>query len=177
LKDRYPNGNEGYLWTDARVVWNNGACLNVQNTLSFPDAAPGTNTQGITMYFSGGDVGAWLDHSDQYRGLRYSYVRNPGGAGATQFAEPSPDYFQYLDLGGPGLVPAGYGYRSVEFIVKQCIRVEAAGPESRAAMLKEMDGAGVVATPANSRFNDLVMEAGRQSILNSAREVRIEYPD
>jgi D-galacturonate reductase len=25
IRDRYPNGNEGYLWTDARVIWNNGA--------------------------------------------------------------------------------------------------------------------------------------------------------
>jgi len=41
IKDRFPNGNEGYLWTDARVIWNNGACLNVQNALGFPDEAPG----------------------------------------------------------------------------------------------------------------------------------------
>src|SRR6185369_17740502 len=37
IKDKYPNGNEGFLWTDARVIWQNGACLNVQNSLSFPD--------------------------------------------------------------------------------------------------------------------------------------------
>lgn len=172
IKDRYPNGNEGYLWTDARVLWSNGACLNVQNTLSFPDAAPGTNTQGITMYFSDGQVGAWLEHSDQYRGLRYAYVRNPGGDGGTQFAEPSPDYFQYLDLGGPGLVPAGYGYRSVEFIIRQCIRVE-----NGETTLEELDQAGVMATPANSRYNELVTEAGRLSILNDGREVAIEYGD
>ena len=36
IRDRFPNGNEGYLWTDARVIWNNGACLNVQNALGFP---------------------------------------------------------------------------------------------------------------------------------------------
>ena len=53
IRDKYPNGNEGYLWTDARVIWNNGACLNVQNALGFPDAAPGTNTQGMTLYCSG----------------------------------------------------------------------------------------------------------------------------
>ena len=52
-RDKYPNGKEGYLWTDARVIWNNGACLNVQNSLGFPDAAPGTNTQGLTLYCSG----------------------------------------------------------------------------------------------------------------------------
>ena len=47
VKDEYPNGNDGFLWTDARVIWSNGACLNVQNSLSFPDDAPGTNTQGL----------------------------------------------------------------------------------------------------------------------------------
>src|SRR6185437_6235083 len=37
IEDALPNRNTGYLWTDARVIWNNGACLNVQNSLSFPD--------------------------------------------------------------------------------------------------------------------------------------------
>src|SRR5581483_9522980 len=40
IAERLPNGREGWLWTDARVIWTNGACLNVQNSLSFPDAAP-----------------------------------------------------------------------------------------------------------------------------------------
>ena len=74
ILDRFPNGKEGYLWTDARVIWNNGACLNVQNALGFPDAAPGTNTQGLTMYCKGANEGAWLAHSDQYRGLQYCYT-------------------------------------------------------------------------------------------------------
>src|SRR5262245_21531258 len=162
IRDKYPNGNEGFLWTDARVIWSNGACLNVQNSLSFPDAAPGTNTQGITMYFSAGDTGAWLEHSDQYRGLRYSYVRHPGGDGATQFAEPSPDYMQYVDLGGKGMSIVGYGFRSVEFIVKQCLAVEQGSPtlEERVRRIAAIDEAGVLATPSNSRYNELVTEAG-----------------
>ncbi|HUQ90126.1 MAG TPA: Gfo/Idh/MocA family oxidoreductase [Bryobacteraceae bacterium] len=179
IRDRYPNGNEGFLWTDARVLWENGACLNVQNSLSFPDAAPGTNTQGITMYFAGRETGAWLEHSDQYRGLRYSYVRNPAGDGATQFAEPSPDYFQYVDLGGPGMEVVGYGYRSIDFLIRQCLRIEqeASSLAERQHLLAEMDKAGVMATPANSRYNELVTEAGRLSILNEGREVAIEYGD
>src|SRR5580700_7034318 len=74
ILDRFPNGRQGYLWTDARVLWNNGACLNVQNALGFPDAAPGTNTQGLTLYCQGAENGALLSHSDQYRGLKYSYI-------------------------------------------------------------------------------------------------------
>jgi predicted dehydrogenase len=109
VRDRYPNGNEGFLWTDARVIWNNGACLNVQNALGFPDEAPGTNTQGLTMYCAGEDNGALISHSDQYRGLKYSYRWKDDSPGSTVYAEPSTDYFQYVDLGGPGLVPVGYG--------------------------------------------------------------------
>ncbi|MEX2264504.1 MAG: Gfo/Idh/MocA family oxidoreductase [Bryobacteraceae bacterium] len=176
IRDRYPNGNEGFLWTDARILWSNGACLNVQNGLGFPDAAPGTNTQGLTLYCRGEENGAMLAHSDQYRGLKYSYTRRGGDPGATQYAEPSPDYFQYVDVGGPGLQPVGYGVRSVEYIVRQCMRV-AAEPslEARRKMLREIDAAGVMATPANSSFNERVIEAGRESILNGGREVRIEY--
>ncbi|HLJ18010.1 MAG TPA: Gfo/Idh/MocA family oxidoreductase [Bryobacteraceae bacterium] len=174
IRDRYPNGNEGFLWTDARVLWNNGACLNVQNALGFPDDAPGTNTQGLTMYCAGSDVGALISHSDQYRGLQYSYIKRPSGAGATVYAEPSPDYFQYVDLGGPGLVPVGYGYRSIEAIVGACIRVEQAETEDRPKLLREIDSAGILATPANSRYNERVLEAGRLSILNGGRQVRLE---
>lgn len=173
IRDRYPNGNEGFLWTDARVLWNNGACLNVQNSLSFPDDAPGTNTQGLTLYCAGGGLGALLSHSDQYRGLKYSYVHRPEGDGSTIYAEPSPDYFQYADLGGDGLVPVGYGYRSIACIVETFLRVEQAPPADRGRILREIDATGLIATPANSRYNEMVLEAGRESILNGGREVRV----
>jgi len=175
LLDRYPNGNEGYLWTDARIIWNNGACLNVQNALGFPDSAPGTNTQGLTLYCRGGDDGALISHSDQYRGLKYSYTRRSGDPGATIYAEPSPDYLQYLDLGGPGLVPVGYGFRSIEYIVSACIRAEeeGGGLAGRRRLLRQFDDAGVMATPANSSYNERVIEAARESIRNRGREVEI----
>jgi D-galacturonate reductase len=166
IPDRYPNGKEGFLWTDARVIWNNGACLNVQNSLSFPDAAPGTNTQGMTIYCQGPVSGALISHSDQYRGLKYSYIDGV-------YAEPSPDYFQYVDLGGIGLTPVGYGYRSVEYIVNKCIEVESADAAARPAMLRQIDEAGIMATPANSSYNERVIEAGRESILNGGREITI----
>ena len=43
IRDQYPNGREGYLWTDARVIWENGASLSVVNALGYPDSAPGGN--------------------------------------------------------------------------------------------------------------------------------------
>ncbi|HEY2013494.1 MAG TPA: Gfo/Idh/MocA family oxidoreductase, partial [Bryobacteraceae bacterium] len=165
IPDRFPNGREGYLWTDARVIWNNGACLNVQNALGFPDAAPGTNTQGLTLYCKGADNGALISHSDQYRGLKYCY------SGPVSYAEPSPDYFQYVDLGGPGLVPVGYGYRSIEAIITAAIRVEEEGPQA----LDEIDRAGIIATAANSSYNEAVIEAARDSIRNGGREVAVCY--
>jgi predicted dehydrogenase len=152
IRDRFPNGNEGFMWTDARVIWSNGACLNVQSALGFPDEAPGSNTQGITMYCSGGSGGAFLRHSDQYRGLEYSCLGGP-------YSEPSPDYFQYVDRGGPGLEPVGYGYRSIEAIVRAAI---AGG-----------DPTGIIATPANSRHNERVIEAGRISILAGGKLVEV----
>ncbi len=170
IKDKFPNGNEGYLWTDARVIWENGACLNVQNTLSFPDDAPGTNTQGITLYFSNGEKGAWLEHSDQYRGIKYCFTQAAGGAGSTVFTEPSTEYFQYVES-PDGLQCIGYGYRSVEALIKAALRVESAA--DRRGALDAIDAQGLIATPANSSFNEAVVEAGRLSILNGGREALI----
>jgi predicted dehydrogenase len=171
IPDRFPNGREGYLWTDARVVWNNGASLNVQNALGLPDEAPGTNTQGLVMYCKGASDGALLSHSDQYRGLKYSYTARSGDPGSTIYAEPSPDYFQYVDLGGPGLVPVGYGYRSVEYIVESCIQVNAGR-----LTLDQIDAAGIMATPVNSSYNELVIEAARESILQGGKTVPVQGP-
>jgi len=157
IRDRFPNGNEGFLWTDARVLWSNGAALNVQNSLCFPDEAPGSNTQGLTMYCAGESGGAWLEHSDQYRGLQHSLLGGP-------YSEPSPDYFTYVEYGGPGLKPVGYGYRSIEAIVSAC-----AGMERGETTLEEIDSAGILATPANSRYNERLIEAARRSILNGGK--------
>jgi len=172
VRDSFPNGRQGFLWTDARVIWDNGACLNVQNGLGFPDAAPGSNTQGLVMYGAGQDRGTLLEHSDQYRGIKHSYA-----SASPSYAEPSPDYFQYVDLGGPGLTPVGYGYRSVEYIIHSCIRVqsEARNLFERQKILEELDFTGVMATPGNSSYNELVIEAARESILNGGRFVDIQH--
>jgi hypothetical protein len=177
VKDTFPNGNEGYLWTDARVIWSNGAALNVQNALGFPDDAPGSNTQGLNMYCSAGDRGAWLYHSDQYRGIQYCYTRASGDPGSTVYAEPSSDYMQYVDIGTGGLNVVGYGFRSIEYIVNTCIRVETEVKTlpDRQRLLREIDEAGVMATPRNSAYNELVIEAARESILHGGREARIAH--
>ena len=176
IKDKYPNGNEGYLWTDARIIWENGACLNVTDVMGYPDEGPGGNYQGLRMYFSGDDKSGMLFHDDQYRGVKYCYVKKGSDPGDTYYAEPSPDYFKYVKLGGEGLTPVGYGYRSIDFIIRNaCKCIEAGKLAARQKLLKQFDDDGVMATPANSAYNELVMEAGRLSILNSGREVEITY--
>ena len=180
VKGKYPNGNEGYLWTDGRVGWENGAFLSVLNGMGYPDAAPGGNSQGMTLFCDGDDDGCMIRHRDQYRGVAYSYTTAGDEPGDTVYAEPNPDYFRLLDLGEEQLTPAGYGYRSVEHIVRAILRLQAEGGDdvsARGELIRQIDQAGIIATPANSSFNELVIEAGRLSLENAGREVAIEYGD
>lgn len=183
IVDKYPNGKEGFLWTDARVVWENGAVMNVQNSLSYPDESPAGNNQGLVMMGSAGDVGTLIAHDDQYRGVAHCYVSRGSDPGDTVYAEPSPDYFKLVPAVGGGLMPVGYGYRSIAALVGAVVSIEektrGLAPQkalaARRKMLKEIDQEGLLATPANSAYNELVMEAGRKSILAGGREVFIRY--
>ena len=77
----------------------------------------------------------------------------------------------------------GYGYRSIEGIVAAIHRVELnvtnvtveENLRKRQEMIRVIDDEGIIATPRNSSFNELVIEAGRKSILSGGREVVIEY--
>jgi len=178
--DDYPNGNKGYLWTDGRVLWENGAFLSVLNGMGYPDAAPGGNTQGITMFCNGTKDGCLIHHSDQYRGVEHSYTEAGADPGDTVYAQPNPDYFRMLDLGLPdgGLTPVGYGHRSVEIILQTIVGIEAkAGDDlaKRQEMIRQVDQAGIIATPVNSSYNELVIEAGRLSLANEGQMAAIEY--
>jgi hypothetical protein len=104
------------------------------------------------------------------------YNRAGPDPGDTVYAEPNPDYFQLLDQGGGVLTPVGYGHRSVEYIVKACRKVAAvASLQKRRELIRQYDREGILATPANSSYNELVNEAGRRSILAGGREVLIDY--
>jgi hypothetical protein len=172
IKDKYPNGKEGFLWTDARVIWENGACLNVTNVMGYPDDAPGGNFQGLRMYCAGSGKSGMLVHNDQYRGIEHCYIKKMDGK---YYSEPSPDYFKYVNLGGEGLTPVGYGCRSIEFIVKNICKCLGLNLKERQSLIKQFNDDGVMATPANSSYNELVTEAGRLSILNGGKEVEIVY--
>ena len=49
--------------------------------------------------------------------------------------------------------------------------------KKRREMINEVDKKGIIATPANSYINELVVEAARISILNDGENVDIEYGD
>lgn len=178
--EEYPNGNKGYLWTDGRVVWNNGACLAVLNGMGYPNVAPGGNSQGMALFCRGEKDGALVIHDDQFRGVKHSYTAKGSDEGDTYYNEVSPDYFKLVDLGGGALTPVGYGHRSIEGIIRAIHRVEAAGGEAlkaRQAEMEAIDQEGIIATPANSSYNELVIEAGRMSITSQGRPVVIDYGD
>lgn len=164
IPEKFPNGTDAWMWTDARVKWSNGGILNVQNALGYPDQGPGSNTQGLTMWTSEGDRGGFLNHTDSHRGVEYCHIDSG-------YAEPSPDYMQYVPNHlGPGERVVGYGYRSIEALVEAAMAVEA-----NPAALVEIEQQGIIATPGNSSYNELVTEAARLSLEHDGREVLIQY--
>jgi len=154
------------------VVWENGAVLNVQNGFAYPNVAPGGNSQGMMLFFNGKEDGGYLEQMDSFRGVKHCFTANADKL----YNETNPDYFQLVPYGGDGFKPVGYGYRSVEFIVNAMVKAnEAKTLSEQQAILKRLDDDGIMATPKNSAYNELVMEAGRMSITNGGRDVMIEY--
>ena len=141
--------------------------------MCYPNAGPGGNSQGLHMFNKGSKDGCVILHDDQYRGLKHCYEHPSDGK---TYHEPSPDYFKLVYRGGKGLEPVGYGHRSVEALVRAAVRVEVGKDvKARRDLIREIDAEGIIATPANSAYNELVIEAGRMSILNGGRPVVIEY--
>lgn len=180
IPDAYPNGNVGYLYTDARIVWENGGVLNVQNGIAYPNDASAGNDQGMKIYTKdeASGKGGFICHVDNNRGASYCTVTKGEEPGATHHQIVNPDYFQLVKTGSGGLRPVGYGYRAIEQLVKAAIEVSRAGSlEERQASLRKIDEDGFHATPANSFYNELVVEAGRQSILSGGHTFEIRYVD
>jgi D-galacturonate reductase len=182
IKGRFPNGNEGYLWANARVRYANGALLNVTDGLGYPDDAAGSNEQGLQMFFEGPGRSGMLKHDDQDRGVQHSYLEGIG-CGGTRFNFVSPDFFRYVPWEGAGLRPVGYGVESVAATIGMAQRMEgetggldaSRSLSRRREMIEEADRRGIIATPANSSVNELVVEAARISILGDGEPVRIVY--
>ena len=176
VKGKFPNGKEGYMWSAARVRFENGGLLNVANGLGYPDKGAGTNDQGICLYGEGADCGTILKHNDQFRGVSQGYDQESLKDDEAAFRFINPDYMRLVPWEGEGMKPVGYGYDSIEANVLSAIRLNAASSQSeRQQLIKQIDERGIIATPANSAINELVMEAGRLSILNDGKYVSITY--
>ena len=184
VKGRFPNGNEGYLWANGRVTYENGAVLSVINGLGYPDEAAGSNDQCLKMYCEGKGKGALISHDDQFRGVAHCYVDGNGPSG-TYFNYINPDFIRLVPWEGAGYKAVGYGVDSVSATVNTIHRIEnevvsLAAKESlarRREIIREADERSIIATPANSSTNELVVEAARVSILNDGKRVRIVYGD
>ncbi len=184
VKGTFPNGNLGYLWANGRVIYENGAILSVTDGLGYPDEGAGSNEQCLTMFCEGPGKSGLIAHDDQFRGVEHSYLKGIGCAGSV-FNYVSPDFFRLVPWEGPGYKPIGYGYDSVEANLGAIQRIEREAadlpaPDSlarRQATIREVDARGIIATPANSKTNELVTEAARLSILNDGHMVNIVYGD
>lgn len=182
VKGKFPNGNEGFMWANGRVIYENGAILSVTDGLGYPDEGAGSNEQCLMMFCEGAGKTGLIAHDDQFRGVEHSYLHGIGCAGST-FNYVNPDFYRLVPWEGPGYQPVGYGFDSVAAILNTIQRIEhaAAGlPEAeslarRRAIIKEVDEKAIIATPANSNTNELVTEAARLSILNGGQPASICY--
>ncbi len=184
VKGKFPNGNEAFMWSHARVTWENGALLSVLNGLGYPDHAAGSNDQGMVLYCEGNRQTGLIFHDDHNRGVAYSYLEAIG-PGGSKYNYASPDFYRLVQWQGPGFKPIGYGYESVAGITQAIHHMESetahlepeAALKRRREIMREVDANGLIATPPNSYINELTIEAGRMSVLQDAAPVRIVYSD
>jgi predicted dehydrogenase len=174
VKGKFPNGNTGYLWSSGRVRYENGAMLTVTDGLGYPDDAAGSNDQGLIVYCEGPNRTGMIHHDDHERGTRYTFLEP---SGAARYRYVSPDFFRLVPWEGAGSKPVGYGYDSIAANLQTMQRIETTCDSlaDRRKIIHEVDAAGIIATPANSFINELVVEAARQSITNDGARVNIVY--
>lgn len=180
VKKKFPNGKEGFLWAQGRVRFENGALLSVVNGLGYPDEGAGSNDQALLMYCEGDGRTGMIKHDDQFRGVTHNYLEGIGCAGS-HHNFVNPDFYRLVPWDGDGYQPIGYGYDSVAASIQAMHRIEnetAALPpdqqlEARRERLRAIDERGIIATPANSAINELVVEAARLSILSGGAPARI----
>jgi D-galacturonate reductase len=182
IKGKFPNGNEGYMWAQGRVRFENGAMLSVIDGLGYPDQAAGSNDQSLQMFFEGPGKTGMIKHNDQFRGVEHSYLEGIG-CGGSHFNYVSPDFYKLVPWEGSGYKPIGYGFDSVAASVTMACQIEETvkkmkvtdSLKKRREMIIDVDKKGIIATPGNSFINELVVEAARISILKDGENVDIYY--
>ncbi len=180
IEGQFPNGNRGYLWTHGRLRYENGAILSVIDGLGYPDDGAGSNEQCLSIFCEGQGKSGLIKHNDQFRGVRHAYLEGTG-LGGTHFNYINPDFYRLVPWEGSGYKPVGYGYDSIAATVNTVYRMENEVAElseksslaHRRKTIRATNEKGIVATPANSYVNELVVEAARLSITNNAKPVKI----
>jgi hypothetical protein len=130
------------------------------------------------MYFEGSNCAGLLAHDDHNRGVEYGFAANQ----AKRFNFINPDFYRVVPWEGAGLKPVGYGFDSVAATINMAAQIEfeADGAADQLAVRQQAilaaDAKGLIATPKNSSYNELVQEAARLSILNDGDMAVIEYP-
>jgi hypothetical protein len=165
-------------------VFENGGVLSVVTGLGYPNEGAGSNDQGMILYFEGDSCTGMIEHDDQFRGMAHTFTKG-AGPGGSAYNYINPDYFKLIPWIGDGLQPVGYGYESIAANLQMIQRIEAETRdleadevlERRQQLIAQVDAQGLIATPANSAFNELVTEAARLSILNDGVTVDIVYGD
>ena len=159
----------------AGCVWENGAILSVTNGLGYPDEGAGSNDQGLCMFCEGdGKTG----HDPPRRPVprrRPTATSRASAAAARSFNYVSPDFFRLVPWEGDGL-QAGrlrlrFRRRDARHHPPHRERGGRPAPKPRrwrsgARSSRRSTRKGIIATPANSSINELVVEAARLSILN-----------
>ena len=184
VEGSFPNGNTGYMWANGRIVYENGAILSVSAGLGYPNEGAGSNDQGLLMFCEGNKRSGMIQHDDQYRGVRHSYQQEIG-CGGSHYNYINPDFYRLVPWDHAGFKPVGYGYDSIEANVTTAHRIENstaemsddAGLAKRRKIIEEVDNTGIIATPANSSINELVIEAARLSIENKGAWATIHHGD
>ena len=160
----------------------NGAILSVTDGLGYPDDGAGSNEQCLTMFCEGKGKTGMILHDDQFRGVAHSYLEGIGCAGS-YYNYINPDFYRLVPWEGEGFKPIGYGFDSVTATINTIHRMEnevaglgnAPALAKRREIIQAVDRKGLIATPANSSINELVVEAARMSILHDGDWVCILY--
>jgi len=182
VSNKFPNGKEGYMWANGRVRFENSALLTVTDGLGYPDDGAGSNEQCLTMFCEGDGKAGLIKHNDQFRGVTHSYLQDIGLCG-TQFNYINPDFYRLVPWESDGFKPVGYGFESISATINTIHRIENEIDSTdgelaliqRQKMIKDVDARGIIATPANSYVNELLVEAARLSIIQDGMPVKIIY--
>ncbi len=175
IKKPYSNGNIGYMWSHGRVTYENGGILSVINGLGYPDMGGGSNQQGLEMYFESKNSTSILRHDDQFRGVSYS-IKEELTEPRKKFYTINTDYFRLVPWNGPGLKPVGYGYTSIEELVKCVNKIDTIEDEQeQLEELENIDKQGIIATPKNAYYNELINECARLSIQENGKTYFVDY--